>query len=104
LVGVIYGWEWVRGDITTVLTPTAAIVYPVIIASGVVIVEVLNQRGISQSQYRLIVAGFILAISPLVLSQKLPSQTVFIELTLVGYWGSPAAEWIGQTISANTSI
>ena len=104
LVGVIFGWEWVRGDITTVLTPTAAIVYPVIIASGVVIVEVLNQRGISRSQYRLIVSGFILAISPLVLPQELPSQTVFIELALVGYWGSPAAEWIGQTVIANTSV
>ena len=52
----------------------------------------------------LIVAGFILAISPLVLPQEPPSQTVFIELTRVGYWGSPAAEWIGQTISANTNV
>lgn len=89
---------------TTAVIPTARIVYPVILASGVVFVEALKQTGISKPQYRLLVAVLVLAISPLVLPQELPSQTVFIELALVGYWGSPAAEWVGQIVGKHTAV
>lgn len=104
LLGVIYAWEWVRGDISTSFTPTAKIVYPVIVASGVILVELISLCGISKRQYRIVAAGYAIGISSLVLPQNLPSQTVFIELALLGYWGSPAAEWVGQVVGAKTTV
>jgi hypothetical protein len=104
LLGVLFGQKALQGNEITPLQPTNPMVYPVVVATGVVIVEFVNRYTKSKGKYIVVVVGFFLLIAPILGPQELPNHTIFLDYALVGYWGGPAMEWLGQYFNLKTYV
>jgi hypothetical protein len=76
--------------------PSDPLLYPILLATGLVILEWIRNTKTSRVWYLTGVLIFCILIGYLMFQRDPYPQTLFLDFALIGYWGGPLFEWLGR--------
>jgi hypothetical protein len=93
---LLFGSEW--GIIPPPTEPFAHYIYPISLATGLVIVEAIRVKTGSLFWYLTAVIGFCTFLAALLIHPTQVRLTLILEFALLGYWSGPLLEWFGRSV------